>query len=137
MNFEESYVSAESLKRVGFGVALGALLAFSWSFSEWKGIGLNAMVPSSYEKYAKDYSVGEVARSHALACAKGVHARADASDLMTVLAEADKANSSWDRRRAFPGDAQGLITLPGETSVSAALADACTKLVLMPKTAAK
>jgi hypothetical protein len=137
MKFEESYFSAESLKRVGFGVVLGALVAFSWSFSEWKGIGLNAMIPSSYQKYAQDYSVGEVAKSHALACAKGIQARADASELLTLLAKADKANSSWDRRRAFPGDAQGLITLPGETSVSAALADACTKLVLMPKTAAK
>src|SRR4029450_10352624 len=117
-------LQGESLKRLLQGAAAGAVATMFVGFS-WGGWSLG----STADKMAKERS--ELAAIAALAplCADKFSALPDADAKKAALSKVE----SWKRRDEFPKE---FVTLPGESYPSSALVDACSTLLLTPKSAA-
>ena len=113
----------ESLKRLLQGAAAGAVAAIFVGFF-WGGWSL----ASTADKMAKQRSESAVIAALAPVCADKFGALPDAAAKKVALSKAE----SWKRRDEFPKE---LVTLPGESYPSSALADACSTLLLAPKSA--
>jgi hypothetical protein len=119
-----SILEGESLKRLLQGAAVGAIATMFVGFY-WGGWSLG----STADKMAKERSELAVVAALAPVCADKFRALPDAEAKKAALSKAD----SWKRRDEFPTE---LVTLPGESYPSSALVDACSKLLLAPKSAA-
>jgi hypothetical protein len=119
-----SILEGESLKRLLQGAAAGAIATMVVGFY-WGGWSLG----STADKMAKERSNLAVVAALAPVCADKFRALPDAEAKKAALSKAD----SWKRRDEFPTE---LVTLPGESYPSSALVDACSTLVLAPKSAA-
>ena len=119
-----SMLQGESLKRLLQGAAVGAVATIFVGFS-WGGWSLG----STAERMAKDRSELAVVAALAPVCADKFRAQPDAAAKTIALSKVD----SWKRVDEFPKE---LVTLPGETYPSSALANACYALLLAPKSAA-
>jgi hypothetical protein len=91
----------------------------------WGGWSLG----STANKMAKERSELAVVSAMAPVCADKFRALPDAEAKQVALSKID----SWKRRDEFP---QEFVTLPGESYPSSALVDACSALLLAPKSAA-
>ena len=78
---------------------------------------------------AKERSELAVIAALAPVCADKFRALPDAEAKQVALSKVD----SWKRRDEFPKE---IVTLPGESYPSSALADACSTLLLAPRSAA-
>ena len=83
---------------------------------------------STADKMAKDQADLAVVTALAPVCADKFRSLPDAAAKTVALSKVD----TWKRTEAFPKE---LVTLPGETSPSDALVDACSALLLAPKSA--
>jgi len=119
-----SILQGESLTRLLQGAAAGAVAIMFVGFY-WGGWSLG----STADKMAKERSELAVIAALAPVCADKFRALPDADAKKVALSKVD----SWKRRDEFPKE---LVTLPGETDPSSALADACYALLLAPKSAA-
>jgi hypothetical protein len=90
----------------------------------WGGWSLG----STAAKMARERSDLAVIVALAPVCADKFRALPDADAKKVALSKVD----SWKRRDEFPKE---LVTLPGESYPSSALVDACTTLLLAPKSA--
>jgi alpha/beta superfamily hydrolase len=117
-------LQGESLTRLLQGAAAGAVATMFVGFY-WGGWSLG----STAAKMAKERSELAVIVALAPVCADKFRALPDADAKKVVLSKVD----SWKRRDEFPKE---LVTLPGESYPSSALVDACTTLLLAPKSAA-
>jgi len=90
----------------------------------WGGWSLG----STADKMAKDQSDLAVVTALAPVCADKFRALPDAAAKTVALSKVD----TWKRMEEFPKE---LVTLPGETFASSALVDACSTLLLAPKSA--
>ena len=113
----------ESLKRLLQGAAAGAVAAIFVGFF-WGGWSL----ASTADRMAKQRSESAVIAALAPVCADKFGALPDAEAKKVALSKAE----SWKRRDEFPKE---FVTLPGESYPSSALADACSTLLLTPKSA--
>ena len=113
----------ELLKRLQ-GAAVGAVATMFVGFY-WGGWSLG----STADKMAKERSELAVVSAMAPVCADKFRALPDAEAKQVALSKID----SWKRRDEFP---QEFVTLPGESYPSSALVDACSALLLAPKSAA-
>jgi hypothetical protein len=77
---------------------------------------------------AKEHSDLAVVRALAPVCADKFRALPDAAAKTVALSKVD----SWKRADEFPKE---FVTLPGEAYPSSALVDACSTLLLAPKSA--
>jgi hypothetical protein len=111
------------LKRLLQGAAVGAVTTIFVGFS-WGGWSLG----STADKMAKARSDLAVVTALAPVCADKFRALPDAEARKIALSKVD----SWKRRDEFP---DALVTLPGESYPSSALVDACSTLLLAPKSA--
>ena len=118
-----SILQGESLKRLLQGAAVGAVATIFVGFS-WGGWSLG----STADKMAKEQSERAVVAALAPVCADKFRALPDFEAKKVALSKAD----SWKRRDEFPAE---LVTLPGESYPSSALVDACSTLLLAPKSA--
>ena len=91
----------------------------------WGGWALG----STADKMAKERSELAVIAALAPVCADKFSALPDADAKKAALSKID----SWKRRDEFPKE---FVTLPGESYPSSALVDACSTLLLAPKSAA-
>ena len=91
----------------------------------WGGWSLG----STADKMAKERSELAVIAALAPVCADKFSALPDADAKKAALSKID----SWKRRDEFPKE---FVTLPGESYPSSALVDACSTLLLTPKSAA-
>jgi hypothetical protein len=119
-----SILEGESLKRLLQGAAAGAIATMVIGFY-WGGWSLG----STADKMAKERSKLAVIAALAPVCADKFRALPDAEAKKVALSKVD----SWKRRDEFPTD---LVTLPGESYPSSALVDACSTILLAPKSAA-
>ena len=119
-----SILQGESLKRLLQGVAVGAVATMVVGFY-WGGWSLG----STADKMAKERSDLAVVAALAPVCADKFRALPDAEAKKVALSKVD----SWKRVDEFPKD---FVTLPGETYPSSALVNACSALLLAPKSAA-
>ena len=119
-----SILQGESLKRLLQGAAVGAVATIFVGFS-WGGWSLG----STADKMAKEQSNLAVVAALAPVCADKFRALPDAEAKTVALSKVE----GWKRGEEFPKE---LVTLPGETDPSSALADACYALLLAPKSAA-
>jgi hypothetical protein len=119
-----SILQGESLTRLLQGAAVGAVATIFVGFY-WGGWSLG----STAEKIAKERSELAVVAALAPVCADKFRALPDFDAKKVALAKVD----SWKRRDEFPTE---LVTLPGESYPSSALVDACSTLLLAPKSAA-
>jgi hypothetical protein len=119
-----SMLQGDSLKRLLQGAAAGALATMVIGFN-WGGWSLS----STAAKLAKERSELAVIAVLAPVCADKFRALPDAEAKQVALSKAE----SWKRRDELPKE---LVTLPGESYPSSALADACSTLLLAPKSAA-
>ena len=119
-----SILQGDSLKRLLQGAAVGAVATIFVGFY-WGGWSLG----STAEKIAKERSQVAVIAVLAPVCADKFRALPDFEAKKIALAKVD----SWKRRDEFPKE---LVTLPGESYASSALVDACSALLLAPKSAA-
>jgi hypothetical protein len=119
-----SILQGDSLKRLLQGAAVGAIATIFVGFY-WGGWSLG----STAEKMAKERSERAVIAVLAPVCADKFRALPDFEAKKVALSKAD----SWKRRDEFPME---LVTLPGESYSSSALVDACSTLLLAPKSAA-
>jgi hypothetical protein len=117
-------LQGESLTRLMQGAAAGAVATMFIGFY-WGGWSLG----STADKVAKERSELAVIAVLAPVCADKFRALPDAEAKQVALSKAE----SWKRRDEFPKD---LVTLPGESYPSSALVDACSTLLLAPKSAA-
>jgi hypothetical protein len=117
-------LQGESLTRLMQGAAAGAVATMFVGFY-WGGWSLG----STADKMAKERSELAVIAVLAPVCADKFRALPDAEAKQVALSKAE----SWKRRDEFPKD---LVTLPGESYPSSALVDACSTLLLKPKSAA-
>jgi hypothetical protein len=117
-------LQGESLTRLLQGAALGAVATMFVGFY-WGGWSLG----STAAKMAKERSELAVIVALAPVCADKFRALPDADAKKVALSKVD----SWKRRDEFPKE---IVTLPGESYPSSALVDACTTLLLAPKSAA-
>ena len=117
-------LQGESLKRLLQGAAAGAVATMVVGFY-WGGWSLG----STADKMAKERSELAVIAALAPVCADKFRALPDAAAKQIALSKVD----SWKRRDEFPKE---LVTLPGESYPNSALADACSTLLLAPKSAA-
>jgi hypothetical protein len=106
------------------GAAAGAI-ATMFVGCYWGGWSLG----STADKMAKERSDLAVVSALAPVCADKFRALLDAEAKKVALSKVD----SWRRRDEFPKE---LVTLPGESYPSSALVDACSTLLLAPKSAA-
>ena len=118
-----SILQGESLKRLLQGAAAGAVATMVVGFY-WGGWSL----ASTADKMAKDRSDLAVVTALAPVCAEKFRALPDADAKKVALSKVD----SWKRRDEFPKE---WVTLPGESYPSSALVDACSTLLLAPKSA--
>ena len=118
-----SILQGESLKRLLQGAAVGAIATMFIGFY-WGGWSL----ASTADKMAKDRSDLAVVTALAPVCAEKFRALPDADAKKVALSKVD----SWKRRDEFPKE---WVTLPGESYPSSALVDACSTLLLAPKSA--
>jgi hypothetical protein len=119
-----SILQGESLKRLLQGAAVGGLATMVVGFY-WGGWSLG----STADKMAKERSDLAVVAALAPVCADKFRALPDAAAKQVSLSKVD----SWKRRDEFPKE---FVTLPGESYPSSALVDACSTLLLTPKSAA-
>ncbi len=119
-----SMLQGESLKRLLQGAAAGAVATIIVGFS-WGGWSLT----STADKMAKERSELAVVAALAPVCADKFRALPDAEAKKVALSKVEP----WKRRDEFPEE---FVTLPGETYPSSALVDACSTLLLAPKSAA-
>lgn len=118
-----SIFQGESLKRLLQGGVLGAIATIGVGFY-WGGWTLG----STAEKMANLRSDTAVVAALAPVCAANFRALPDSEAKTIALSKVN----SWKRRDEFPKE---LVTLPGESYPSSALADACYALLLAPKSA--
>ena len=119
-----SILEGESLKRLLQGAAAGAIATMVVGFY-WGGWSLG----STADKMAKERSNLAVIAALAPVCADKFRALPDALAKQAGLSKIE----SWKRRDEFPKE---FVTLPGESYPSSALVDACSTLLLAPKSAA-
>jgi hypothetical protein len=119
-----SILQGESRKRLLQGAAVGAVATIVVGFY-WGGWSLG----STADKMAKERSELAVIAALAPVCADKFRALPDAEAKTVALSKV----YSWKRADEFPNE---FVTLPGETSPSSALVDACSTLLLAPKSAA-
>jgi hypothetical protein len=117
-------LQGESLTRLLQGAAAGAVATMFVGFY-WGGWSLG----STAAKMAKERSELAVIVALAPVCADKFRALPDSDAKKVALSKVD----SWKRRDEFPKE---IVTLPGESYPSSALVDACTTLLLAPKSAA-
>ncbi len=118
-----SILQGDSLKRLLQGAAAGAVATMVIGFY-WGGWSLG----STADKKAKERSELAVVAALAPVCADKFRALPDADAKKVTLSKVD----SWKRRDEFPKE---LVTLPGESYPSSALVDACSTILLAPKSA--
>jgi hypothetical protein len=118
-----SILQGESLTRLLQGAAAGAVATMFVGFY-WGGWSLG----STADKMAKERSDLAVVSALAPVCADKFRALPDADAKAVALSKVD----SWKRRDEFPKE---IVTLPGESYPSSALVDACSTLLLAPKSA--
>jgi hypothetical protein len=118
-----SMLQGESLTRLLQGAAAGAVATMVVGFY-WAGWSLG----STAETMAKERSEHAVIAALAPICAANFRALPNAEAKQVALSKVD----SWRRQDEFPKD---FVTLPGESSRSSTLADACYTLLLAPKAA--
>ena len=118
-----SILQGESLKRLLQGAAVGAVATMIVGFN-WGGWSLS----STADKMAKDQSDLAVVTALAPVCAAKFRALPDAAAKTVALAKVD----SWKRADEFPKE---FVTLPDELYPSSALVNACSTLLLAPKSA--
>ena len=118
-----SILQGESLTRLLQGAAVGAVATMIVGFN-WGGWSLG----STADKMAKEQSDLAVIRALAPVCADKFRALPDAAAKTVALSKVD----SWKRADEFPKE---FVTLPGEAYPSSALVDACSTLLLAPKSA--
>src|ERR1700719_3368520 len=119
-----SILQGESLTRLLQGAAVGAIATMFVGFY-WGGWSLS----STADKMAKERSELAVIAALAPVCADKFRALPDAEAKQVALSKAD----SWKRGDEFPKE---LVTLPGGSYPSSALVNACSTLLLAPKSAA-
>jgi hypothetical protein len=119
-----SILQGESRKRLLQGAAVGAVATIVVGFN-WGGWSLG----STADKMAKERSELAVIAALAPVCADKFRALPDAKAKTVALSKV----YPWKRADEFPNE---FVTLPGETSPSSALVDACSTLLLAPKSAA-
>jgi hypothetical protein len=119
-----SILRGESLKRLLQGVVVGAVATIVVGFN-WGGWWLG----STADKMIKEQSKLAVVAALAPVCADKFRAQPDAAVKIIALSKA----YPWKRAEEFPKE---LVTIPGETEPSSALADACYALLAAPKSAA-
>jgi len=119
-----SILQGESLKRLLQGAAVGAVATMVVGFN-WGGWSLG----STADKMAKERSDLAVIGALAPVCAANFRALPDAEAKKVALSKVD----SWKRADEFPKE---FVTLPGESYPSSALVNACSALLLAPKSAA-
>ena len=119
-----SILQGESLKRLLQGVAAGAVATMFVGFY-WGGWSLS----STADKMAKEQSELAVVTVLAPVCADKFRALPDAEAKTAALSKVE----AWKRGEEFP---KQFVTLPGETYPSSALVNACSTLLLAPKSAA-
>jgi hypothetical protein len=118
-----SILQGESLTRLLQGAGVGAVATMIVGFN-WGGWSLS----STADKMAKEQSDLAVVRALAPVCADKFRALPDAAAKTVALSKVD----SWKRADEFPKE---FVTLPGETYRSSALVNACSTLLLAPKSA--
>ena len=106
------------------GAAIGAIATIFVGFY-WGGWSLG----STADRIAKERSDLAVVAALAPVCADKFRALPDAEAKKVALSKVD----SWKRRDEFPKE---FVTLPGETYPSSALVNACSTLLLAPKSPA-
>ena len=119
-----SMLQGESLTRLMQGAVAGAVATMFVGFY-WGGWSLG----STADKMAKERSDLAVVAALAPVCVDKFRALPDAEAKQAALSKIE----SWKRRDEFPKE---LVTLPGESYPSTALVDACSTLLLAPKSAA-
>src|SRR5438477_1598322 len=119
-----SILEGESLTRLVQGAVVGAVATIVIGFY-WGGCSLG----STADKMAKERSDLAVVTALAPVCADKFRALPDAQAKQVSLSKLD----SWKRQDEFPKE---LVTLPGESYPSSALVEACSTLLLAPKSAA-
>jgi hypothetical protein len=119
-----SMFQRESLKRLLQGAVVGAVATIVVGFN-WGGWSLG----STADKMAREQSKLAVVAALAPVCADKFRAQPDAAAKTIALSKV----YPWKRAEEFPKE---LVTIPGETNPSSALADACYALLLAPKSAA-
>ena len=119
-----SILQGESLKRLLQGAAAGAVATIVVGFS-WGGWSLS----STADAMAKQRSELAVVTALAPVCADKFRALPDAEAKKVALSKVE----AWKRGEEFPKE---FVTLPGETYTSSALVNACSTLLLAPKSAA-
>src|ERR1700720_4429096 len=118
-----SILQGESLTRLLQGAAAGAVAIMFVGFY-WGGWSLG----STADKMAKERSDLTVVSAPPV-CADKFRALPDADAKKVVLSKVD----SWKRGDEFPKE---FVTLPGDSYASSALVNACSTLLLAPKSAA-
>ena len=118
-----SILQGELLTRLLQGAAVGAVATMIVGFN-WGGWSLG----STADKMAKEQSDLAVVAALAPVCADKFRALPDAKAKTVALSKVD----SWKRADEFPKE---FVTLPGETYPSSALVNACSTLLLAPKSA--
>jgi len=113
-------LQGESLKRLLQGAVVGAIATMVVGFG-WGGWSLG----STADKMAKEQSELAVVAALAPVCADKFRALPDVAAKTIALSKVE----SWKRVEEFPKE---FVTLPGETSPSSALVNACYAL-LVPK----
>jgi len=119
-----SILQGPSLKRLLQGAAVGTAATMVVGFN-WGGWWLG----STADKMIKEQSTLAVVAALAPVCADKFRAQPDAAVKIIALSKA----YPWKRAEEFPKE---LVTIPGETEPSSALADACYALLAAPKSAA-
>ena len=119
-----SILEGESLKRLLQGAAAGAVATIFVGFY-WGGWSLG----STADKTAKERSELAVVAALAPVCADKFRALPDPKAKTVALSKVE----AWKRGEEFP---KQFVTLPGETYPSSALVNACSTLLLAPKSAA-
>jgi hypothetical protein len=119
-----SILQGESLTRLMQGATAGAVATMFVGFY-WGGWSLG----STADKMVKERSELAVIAALAPVCADKFRALPDAEAKQIALSKVD----SWKRLDEFPKE---LVTLPGESYPSSGLVDACSTLLLAPKSAA-
>ena len=118
-----SILQGDSLTRLLQGAAAGAVATIVVGFY-WGGWSLGSTV----DKMAKERSELAVLAALAPVCVAKFRALPDAEAKQVALSKVD----SWKRGDEFPKE---FVTLPGESYPSSALVDACSTLLLAPKSA--
>jgi len=118
-----SILQGESPKRLLQGAAVGAVATMIVGFN-WGGWSLS----STADKMAKERSDVAVVAALAPVCADKFRALPDAEAKKVALSKVD----TWKRADEFPKE---FVTLPGESYPSSALVNACSTLLLAPKSA--